>query len=285
MIGRASGDQRVFDALAATYVALVEATHAVPARPGQRRTGPPGGGFGREPDCAWGWAPVAMPDINRVVAPRLAGSPAVVEARIDAINAHFGILPFTWWLDPGATPGDLAETLGWVVPRSIMELVPVMALDLTGDGVRDERFGRLTPGISVALGERSDELVEAELLAARGFGAADEEAAPFASMFADVTAPPDGPLIVAVARLDGRPAATALGIVRGEHLGGYNVATLPDVRRGGLGRAAAAAVLVEGRRRGARTAVLESTAQGVGLYRALGFRDAGHALVVTSPGS
>ena len=281
MSGRASGDQRVFDALAATFLALSTVIQASPPGTGSARIGRSRGGLAREADCAWACGPVALPDVNRVLVPRLAGRPAAVEDRIAAINANFGDLPFSWWLDPAATPEDLAETLGWVAARTTVDLVPVMALRLDA---RDWGSLGRPSGVSVALAETSDALVAAELVGARGFEVADEVAEPFASMFEGVTAPPDGPLIVTVASLDGRPAATALGIVHGPDLGIYNVATIPEARRRGLGRAAMGGVLAEGLRRGARTALLESSEEGVGLYRSLGFDEAGLALVVTIPG-
>jgi ribosomal protein S18 acetylase RimI-like enzyme len=74
-----------------------------------------------------------------------------------------------------------------------------------------------------------------------------------------------------LARLDGEPAATGSLFV-GAGVGGiYDVATLPERRRRGLGAALTRAVLAEARARGCRTAILHSSTLGKELYRGLGF--------------
>lgn len=261
------GDQAVFDALVGSFLAMASLVR------GAGR----GGAAGRAADCAWAWSPIEIPEMNRVLRPRLAGSGAALEAAIEAIDARFGGVPHTWWLDLGATPADLAETIRWVTGRPGEGVVPVMDLPLAGR----EGEAAAPAGVTVRLVRSSVDLVAAERLCAMGFGATDEEAEPFASLFEGLEAPQDGPLVVAVADLDGRPAGTALAIVQDGAAGIYNVATLPSARRRGLGRAVMEAVLAEAGRLGARRAVLESSAEGYALYRGMGFRDAGAALVLT----
>lgn len=72
-------------------------------------------------------------------------------------------------------------------------------------------------------------------------------------------------------RLDGRPLATALGVLAGGGLVIANVSTLADVRGRGLGRAVTLAAMHTGAEAGARLAVLQSTEMGFGVYRRLGF--------------
>lgn len=61
----------------------------------------------------------------------------------------------------------------------------------------------------------------------------------------------------------------------GSDVGVYAVGTAPDWRRRGLARALMLHVLADGRRRGARTASLQSTRMGQPLYAQLGFRPVG----------
>jgi ribosomal protein S18 acetylase RimI-like enzyme len=74
---------------------------------------------------------------------------------------------------------------------------------------------------------------------------------------------------VLVARLDGRDVGTALAYDHDGDCGIYNVATLPQARRRGIGSALTALQLHRARERGCATASLQST---------LGFRDLGRYL-------
>lgn len=256
----------VFAALAETYLALITAVEHGPGR------------HGREPDCIWASAGIPIADINRVMTPRFEGSDAEVEARVAAIHRRFAGVPSTWWLDPGARPSDLADTLRWVAPAARRELVPAMALDLA-----DLPGLEVRPGVEVGLAGSRAAVIAAESLSAVGFGGSTQDADAFGSLFGHMAIGPDAQARVAVARLDGRPAATALGCLTGEILGIYNVATLPEVRRRGLGLAATLAILRDGAARGARLAVLESTPEGLPLYRRLAFREVGRFDVLTVP--
>ncbi len=258
----------IFAALSRAYLALTEAVW------------PGGSNHGRDPDCVWASSSIPIADINRLMAPRFAGTDAEVERRVEAIHQRFGGLPYTWWLDPGAAPPDLTETLRWVAPAARRELVPAMALDLAAVAAVE-----MPPTVDVALADSRQAVVAAESLAALGFGAAADEAGRFGSLFERLDVDPAAPARVAITRLDGRPAATALGCVDGEVLGVYNVATLADARRRGLGLAATLAILHDGAARGARLAVLESTQDGLPLYQRLGFRVVGRFDVLTIPAS
>jgi predicted GNAT family acetyltransferase len=61
-------------------------------------------------------------------------------------------------------------------------------------------------------------------------------------------------------------------LVVDEVVGIYNVATVPDARRGGFGTALTAAAMAYGLERGARWAILESSSMGMSVYERLGFR-------------
>jgi ribosomal protein S18 acetylase RimI-like enzyme len=76
-----------------------------------------------------------------------------------------------------------------------------------------------------------------------------------------------------LARRDGAPLATSTLISAGGVAGLYNVGTLPDARRTGLGRLVSVAAMVAGREAGYRVGVLQSSPLGEPIYRAIGFEE------------
>lgn len=71
--------------------------------------------------------------------------------------------------------------------------------------------------------------------------------------------------------LDGEPVTTGVGVQLDEHVGIFNVATLPSHRRRGYGAAITARAVRDGFAQGARWAWLQSSADGYGVYERLGF--------------
>ena len=80
---------------------------------------------------------------------------------------------------------------------------------------------------------------------------------------------------VLVARWNSLPAATGIAYDHEGDCGVFNLGTLPEARRRGLGTALTALHLHLARDRGCETASLQSTAMAEGVYAAVGFRDLG----------
>jgi GNAT superfamily N-acetyltransferase len=76
-----------------------------------------------------------------------------------------------------------------------------------------------------------------------------------------------------LATRDGAPLASSVLVSAAGVAGLYNVGTLPDARRTGLGRLVSIAAMVAGRDAGYRVGVLQSSELGEPVYRAMGFEE------------
>jgi ribosomal protein S18 acetylase RimI-like enzyme len=192
-----------------------------------------------------------------------------VERRIDEVTATLAApgMPWRWLVGGSSRPTDLGDRL---VAAGLAPLSdnPGMALDLDG-------FTEEPPPTGVTIERVSDEpgLARWREVNRRGLDLdpVRDEAWWIAHRrpgFAD-----DAPLVNYVASLDGAPVAAAALFDGAGVAGIYNVATVPEARGRGIGRAVTAAAIAEGVRRGLRMAVLGSSEMGFPVYRRLGFRE------------
>ena len=75
-----------------------------------------------------------------------------------------------------------------------------------------------------------------------------------------------------VGRLDGKPVGTSIAIRSQNASGVYNVGTLPEARRRGVGSAVTWAAVGAGSAWGCDTAVLQSSVMAISMYEDMGFR-------------
>ena len=130
------------------------------------------------------------------------------------------------------------------------------------------------PPAGVALERVSDTgtFREVSRVVVEGFEA-PSELVPAIERFGALGFDPANPQRTFLARLDGRPVGTALSVRAGEVLGIFNVATIPDARGRGVGRAVTLAALRDGAAAGCTMAVLQSSDMGHSVYQRIGFRD------------
>jgi ribosomal protein S18 acetylase RimI-like enzyme len=76
-----------------------------------------------------------------------------------------------------------------------------------------------------------------------------------------------------LARYRGKPVGCSILHLAADVAGVYHVATLPEVRGRGIGRAMTMQALIEGKARGCDVGVLHATRIGLNLYRSIGFVD------------
>ena len=76
-----------------------------------------------------------------------------------------------------------------------------------------------------------------------------------------------------LASVDGVPQRASALLVSDDVAGIYNVGTLPEYRRRGLGTLVSVAALETGLQRGCTIGALQASQQAVGVYRAIGFEE------------
>jgi GNAT superfamily N-acetyltransferase len=209
---------------------------------------------------------LAFRSVNCAVAIDL--DPATADDRIADVRDWFverGV-PWRWLVGPTSRPHDLGQRL----IRAGFELVSKgagMALDLT-------RFEPEAPpaGVEIETVDDLGGLDDWEGLQRRALALDDVRARAWRDAH-DRALSAGLPMRVWIARLDGVAVAASGLFVAAGVAGIYNVATVPEARGRGIGRAVTIAALAEGVARGHRTAVLGASEMGYPVYRRLGFRE------------
>ena len=226
-----------------------------------------------DPDSTWGIAAYPDPFRSTVVSARFA--PAEADRRIREIGAAFAArgTGFLWWVAPFHKPSDLGERLLRAGMR-FEGTAPAMAMDLQAL----PRHEALPPGLDIV--PVTDEATLREFIGvlAGEMGIPEGSPNPAARHHAALldAIPPtlawEPVPLRYLGRIDGRPVATSRVSIGGGVAGLYAVATLPDVRGRGVGRALTLAALDAGRALGYQIGVLQASNEGFPVYRRLGFR-------------
>lgn len=224
-------------------------------------------------DATWGIAGYPDPFRSTVVSARFAAADA--DRRIREISAAFVARGsgFLWWVAPFHEPADLGARLLQAGLR-FEGTAPAMAMDLEALP-RDETR---PPGLEIVPVVDPATLREFVGVLADEMGTPPGEPNPAARHHAALleAIPPTlaaEPIPLRyLGRIDGRPVATSRISIGGGVAGLYAVATLPDVRGRGIGRALTLAALDAGRALGYRIGVLQASEDGFRVYRRLGFR-------------
>jgi ribosomal protein S18 acetylase RimI-like enzyme len=225
-----------------------------------------------EPDLRWYLTPgVPDPLFNHAYFTRFAKEEDI-DARIEAVVGSFAEheVPFMWSVGPFSRPADLGERLE-SRGLSRAEELPAMAVDLRALK-EDVPFPSALAIERVSDAEALRECIEVMRV---GFEMPEFTSEVMFELFSAVRLGEDSPFRSYLGRLDGEAVAASLLVVAAGVAGIYNVATLPEARRQGLGTALTLEALREARELGYRIGVLQSSAMGLGLYRRLGFEQHG----------
>ena len=193
-----------------------------------------------------------------------------INARIDATLTRFKSrgVPMSWWTGPATRPTDLGKYLE-AHGLTHVEDYPGMAVDLLTLNVDLS----VPPGLTI---ERVGDVEGLEKWIhpfTIGIGYPDY----FAKIIFDSTAALGFglhlPMRHYVGLLKGEPVACSTLMLGSGVAGIYNVATVPEACRQGIGTTMTLAPLREARTLGYRVAILQSSQMGMGVYRRLGFKE------------
>ncbi len=194
------------------------------------------------------------------------------ERSIDTAINHFRSkgLPFSWWIGPTSTPADLGTRLA-AHGLPLAETETAMWLDLS----RLPDAAPVPVGVEIHRVRSPDHLAAYASVIAAGWDPPDQALIDVYARAADSALLPNSPARYHLGYLQGVPVATSECFLAHGVAGIYNVATLTQARRRGIGTAITMAALKRARLEGYRTAVLQASAEGQGLYARLGFTACG----------
>ncbi len=232
----------------------------------------PGGEVRRDEDLQLTSSGVRFRAINVVALANL--SPAATAGRIDEAIAWMRVRTDRWrWL-VGLTsrPLDLEERLlaaGLIQVGNSLG----MALDLVAWRTSAGALAPAPAGVTVELVSDEPALARWRDVQQRGLGLDNEATEAWWLAHRRLGFDPASPLLNWVASVDGEPVAAAALFLGAGVAGIYNVCTVPEARRRGIGAAVTAAALREAASRRLRVAVLGSSEMGYPVYRRLGFQE------------
>jgi GNAT superfamily N-acetyltransferase len=217
--------------------------------------------------CRWTISDLKFPLFNSVMRAVVDDEAAdrMIEDRMDACRRR-GV-PMLWWTGPSTRPGDLGDRLLRI--GFFLEPAYGMAADL-GHGTSG-----VVRTVPIALDRVRDRpaLRQWSRVLCDAFGAPQSFGAAFAEMAEGIGLEDASPFRHYLASVDGDPVATCSLYLGAGVAGIYDVSTLPDWRRRGIGAAITRFAMADARDQGYRMAILHASNLGIGMYRSLGFEE------------
>jgi GNAT superfamily N-acetyltransferase len=229
-----------------------------------------------EPDVSWAIAPLADTFRNVVLGARL--SPESADERIGQFVARYRAAgtSFVWWVAPFDEPADLGRRLS-AAGLALEGTAPAMAADLADVPLEEPP----PPGLEIVPVTDAATLDEfLAVLAADWLEWTDGHETPVQRRMLDAWRSqippklPDEPVPLRwIGRAGGAVVATSRISIGAGVAGLYAISTLRANRGRGYGRAMTLAALRAAASLGLRIGVLQSSEEGYGVYKRLGFRE------------
>jgi GNAT superfamily N-acetyltransferase len=219
------------------------------------------------PEAMWFCTGVPFPLLNGVFRARL--DPNQLDAAIEGLLERFKTrgLPMIWWTGPTTHPPDLG---GRLVVHGLVHSGddPGMAVDLS---VVNEP--PTPPGLTIEHVRDAGRLEAWLQPFTTGFEIPEFAARAIGSFFVTLGFTGGASWRHYVGWREGQPVACSSMFLGGGVAGIYNVATVPEARRQGLGAAMTVVPLRDALAMGYRIGILQSSKIGLGVYRRLGFQE------------
>jgi GNAT superfamily N-acetyltransferase len=197
-------------------------------------------------------------------------TPEEIDQHITRIQAYFRAqqMGMQWFMGPSTRPANLGERLAQHGFR-LQGAAPGMAAPLE----RLPAEVAVPPRLEITRVANEAQLQDWAAVAGGAFGEPAEIQQARIAVHAAFGFAEDAPLQRYIARLDGKPVAMSELFLAAGVAGIYDVATVPQARRQGIGAAITHVPLLAARARGYRVGVLEASPMGEPVYRRLGFEE------------
>lgn len=218
-----------------------------------------------EDHLLWSITDIPFPLFNNVLRARLVPEEIDITVHARMAQAQSRNVPLLWWIGPATQPPDLGGRLerhGFVHE----DRMPGMALELAemNDALP------MPSGLIIRQAKDPADLKQWSHVCGEGFGMPGFAAEGFYDLMTYVD-----PLMFRayLGWLNDKPVATSLIIRAAGAAGIYNVTTLPEARRKGIGAMMTAVPLREAGAEGYGLGILYASEMGAGVYRSLGFKE------------
>jgi len=218
-----------------------------------------------ESDILWAISDVPFPLFNSVMRARLAPDKVevAIQNRIAQAKSHH--VPLLWWTGPATQPPDLGDHLerhGFIHEAHM----PGMAVELA----KVPKGLPVPRGLIVRQAKDPATLKHWSQACSDAFGMPEFVAEAFHEVMTHVA---PNTFRAYLGWLEGKPVATSLLTLAAGCAGIYNVSTIPQARRKGIGALMTALPLQDARAEGYTVGILHASEMGVGVYRSLGFQE------------